>query len=212
MTRKIFWEDPYLTDLDTPITSVNGNEVTVEQTIFFAMSGGQESDRGTIAGKAVHKARKEGKEMIYTLENDHGLKTGDAVRITIDWDRRYKLMRLHFAAELVLELFYQKLESIQKIGAHIAEDKARIDFVWEENISCVLPDICQDALKLIESNMEITSAFSDEDAEKRYWKVNGFARVPCGGTHLKRTGEVGHITLKRKNIGRGKERVDIFLN
>ena len=111
MIRKIFWENPYLTDLDTLITSVNGNDVTVEQTIFFAMSGGQESDRGTIDGKAVHKARKGGREIIYTLENDHGLKVGDAVHISIDWDRRYKLMRLHFAAEMVLELFYRKLET-----------------------------------------------------------------------------------------------------
>ena len=43
MTRKIFWEDPYRTALDTTITSVQGPEVTVAATIFFAFSGGQES-------------------------------------------------------------------------------------------------------------------------------------------------------------------------
>jgi Ser-tRNA(Ala) deacylase AlaX len=41
--------------------------------------------------------------------------------------------------------------------------------------------------------------------------VPGFARVPCGGTHLKRTGEVGAVTLKRRNVGKGKERVEIGL-
>ena len=45
----------------------------------------------------------------------------------------------------------------------------------------------------------------------RSWEVEGFARVPCGGTHLKRTGEVGTIALKRKNVGGGKERVEITL-
>ena len=46
-TEKVFWEDPYLTELKTRITSVNGNDVTVDQTIFYAFSGGQESDEGT---------------------------------------------------------------------------------------------------------------------------------------------------------------------
>ncbi|HOG04600.1 MAG TPA: alanyl-tRNA editing protein, partial [Accumulibacter sp.] len=39
-----------------------------------------------------------------------------------------------------------------------------------------------------------------------------FARVPCGGTHVRRTGEIGSIRLKRNNIGRGKERVEILLD
>ena len=64
---------------------------------------------------------------------------------------------------------------------------------------------------LVGADTAITSAFSDEAAEQRYWEVPGFARVPCGGTHLQRTGEVGEIQLKRKNPGRGKERIEIRL-
>ena len=51
----------------------------------------------------------------------------------------------------------------------------------------------------------------DEQDEQRCWEVEGFARVPCGGTHLRRTGEVGVIDLKRKNIGHGKERIEIYV-
>ena len=51
--------------------------------------------------------------------------------------------------------------------------------------------------------------FSDEANQGRYWEIEGFARVPCGGTHLKRTGEIGPVTLKRVNIGKGKERIEI---
>jgi Ser-tRNA(Ala) deacylase AlaX len=58
--------------------------------------------------------------------------------------------------------------------------------------------------------MEIISAYADESSQKRYWEVPGFARIPCGGTHLKRTGEVGNIMLKRKNIGKGKERIEVY--
>jgi len=134
MTFKLFWQDPYLTRLDTQVTRVDGNDVTVAETIFYAFSGGQESDHGTIAGKPVLKARKEGKEIFYTLEEGHGLEVGEAVTMTIDWERRYRLMRLHFAAELVLELAYQNLKGIEKIGAHISTDKARVDFRWAEKI------------------------------------------------------------------------------
>jgi len=211
MTRKIFWEDPYLTQIETRIASVKENDVTVEQTIFYAFSGGQEGDHGTIGNIRVLEARKEGKEIVYTLENSHRLKPGDPVRMAIDWERRYKLMRLHFAAEIVLELVYQKLGSIRKIGAHIAQDKARIDFEWGENISTLFPAIQKEALGIIEANQEIISAFADEEKEERYWEIKGFARVPCGGTHLKRTGEIGEIELKRKNPGKGKERIEIYV-
>ncbi len=211
MTKKIFWDDPYLTQIETYVTGVQGDDITVEQTVFFAFSGGQESDHGTIGNSNVLRARAEGKEIIYTLEQGHGLKKGDPVSIKINWERRYQLMRFHFAAEIVLELMYRNLESIKKIGAHIAQDKARIDFEWGGNISDILPAIQKEASSIIEANREILSAFSNEETEERYWEVTGFARVPCGGTHLKRTGEVGAFELKRKNPGKGKERVEIYL-
>jgi Ser-tRNA(Ala) deacylase AlaX len=212
MTRKVFWEDPYLTQLETRVTSVNENDITVEETIFYALAGGQESDHGTIGNRRVLQARKEGKEIVYTLENGHSLKPGDRIRMAIDWERRYRLMRLHFAAEIVLELVYQHLRSVKKIGAHIAQDKARIDFEWGENISRMFPAIQEEARRIVEANQEIVSAFSDEDAEERYWEIMDFARVPCGGTHLRRTGEIGEIELKRKNPGKGKERIEIYVS
>lgn len=212
MTLKRFWQNPYLTQLDTRIATVDGQHVTVDETIFYAFSGGQESDTGTIDGVAVIEARKDSKEIIYTLKDGHGFRAGDPVTMVIDWERRYRLMRLHFAAEIILELTYQHLPGIEKIGAHIAEDKSRIDYVWGENISNTFFTLQARAQALIKANHPITSAFSDEASEKRYWEITGFARVPCGGTHLKATGEVGEISLKRRNIGKGKERIEIYID
>jgi Ser-tRNA(Ala) deacylase AlaX len=211
MTIKVFWDDPYLTQLETRIASVRGNDVTVEQTIYYAFSGGQESDHGTIGNRRVLQARKENKEIIYTLEDDHGFNPGDPVSIQIDWERRYKLMRLHFAAEIVLELVYRKLKTVEKIGAHIAQDKARIDFEWDENISTLLNDIQQEANAIVDADQNVISAFSDEENEKRYWKIHEFSQVPCGGTHIRKTGEIGEIELKRNNRGKGKERIEIYV-
>ena len=209
MTKKLFWDDPYRTRLDTMVSTVDGGEITLAETIFFAFSGGQESDRGTIGGRPVLKARKQGQGIVYRLDEDHGLTTGEPVTVAIDWDRRHRLMRLHFAAELVLELAYRALEPIEKIGAHIAEDKARIDFLWPDPITPHLPGLAEAANGIVAEDRPIESAFSDVEAQKRYWKIDGFARVPCGGTHLKSTGEVGSIALKRNNIGKGKERIEI---
>ncbi len=211
MTKKTFWDEPYQHTHDTTVTSVVGDDVTLDSTIFFAMSGGQESDHGTIGDSRVVAARKEGLEIIYTLASDHGLTVGQHVRIEIDWARRNRLMRLHFAAELVLELLVRELACVDKVGAHIAPHKARVDFAWSCNIAPLLPRISTAANSIIASDLEIRTGFDDRVAERRFWEVQGFARVPCGGTHVRRTSEVGAIRLRRENIGRGKERVEIFL-
>jgi len=212
MTKKVFWSDPYSTSHDATVASVSGADVTLDSTIFFAFSGGQESDQGTIGGVPVLSAKKDGTNIIYTLRQEHGLSLGQKVTIEIDWARRYRLMRLHFAAELVLELFYKELEGVEKVGAHIARDKARIDFAWPQSIAPLLPKLADDANRIISSNLDIRTGFVDEANERRYWEIEGFSRVPCGGTHVRRTGEIGPIRLKRNNIGKGKERVEIFLS
>lgn len=209
--EKTFWKDPYLVELSAVITGVDRDEVTLDRTIFYAASGGQESDTGTIGGHKVLDAEKRGKEIFYTLEGPHGLKTLDAVIMKIDWPRRYKLMRLHFAAEIVLELTNQLFGRPAKTGANISEGKARLDFMWEGRISDIFPVLLEHAARIIDANLPITSAYSDPAQERRYWEIDGFAKVPCGGTHLRRTGEVGRIRLKRDNIGKCRERMEIYL-
>jgi Ser-tRNA(Ala) deacylase AlaX len=210
--RKTFWENPYLTEIDGKVTSVNGNIITLDQTIAFAFSGGQQSDSGTIGGFQILEARKDEKEILYTIEQNHDLKLNQKVEVKIDWIKRYRLMRLHFAAELVLELVYQNHNRPEKIGANITSEKARVDFFWKGNISEIFPELIMKMNSIINSNLKIISDFDDEVNERRYWLIEGFARVPCGGTHLKKTGEVGLISLKRNNLGGGKERIEIYLN
>jgi Ser-tRNA(Ala) deacylase AlaX len=211
MTKKMFWKNPYKTHHETELTAVSDEGITLEETIFYAFSGGQESDSGSIGGFPVIDAYKSGKEIFYSLPENHALSVGDRVTVEIDWDRRYRLMRLHFAAEVVLELISRDLVGSKKIGAHISAEKARIDFAWPQSISEILPGIKKQAERIIDADSKIISEFSDEEAERRYWQVEGFAKVGCGGTHLKHTGEVGEILLRRKNIGKGKERVEIYL-
>ena len=212
MVRKIFWLDAYRTAHKTRIAAVDNQRVRLEETIFFAFSGGQESDAGTVAGHPVLTAEKDGQDILYTLPPDHGLRAGDEVDVRIDWDRRYRLMRLHFAAEMVLQIVYKLRPGIERIGAHISADKARVDFALDGSIAALFPRIEAEVAALLAANLPIVTAFADEAAQRRYWEVDGFARMPCGGTHPRTTAEVGAITLKRRNTGKGKERIEITLS
>lgn len=209
--RKIFWEDPYKTELITTITGINKNVLTLKETIVYAFSGGQQSDDGTINDFKIVKAQKSGKEIYYTIEEGHNLRINDHVLLKIDWDKRYKIMKLHFAAEIVLELVNQLCNRPQKIGANITSEKSRIDFIWPNNIAEIFPVLEKKAAGLIQADKIIISAFSDEAEEIRYWHIDNFGQVACGGTHLRKTGEIGSIRLKRVRQGKNKERIEIYL-
>jgi len=210
--KKLFWEDPYLIEISARATSVNKNVVTLNQTIVYAFSGGQASDSGTINEYKIIEAKKFGKEILYTIDPFHNLKVNDEVIVKIDWDRRYKIMKLHFAAEIILELVYQNFNRPEKIGANITEEKARMDFKWEGNISKIFPFLEKKTKEIIESNLDIISQFSDEENETRYWEIESFGKVDCGGTHIRKTGEIGDFILKRgKSLGNNKERIEIYL-
>jgi alanyl-tRNA synthetase len=129
----------------------------------------------------------------------------------IDWEKRYKIMKLHFAAEIILELVNQNFNRPEKIGANITHEKSRIDFIWENSIAAMFPILEVKAKELIDANFPIESAFSDPENEIRYWHIDGFAKVRCGGTHIRSTGEIGALRLKRDRQGKNKERIEIYL-
>jgi Ser-tRNA(Ala) deacylase AlaX len=190
---------------------VNQNVVLFEKTIAYSFSGGQESDKAFINDIIpIIDSKLDGALIYYTLPDDHNLLVGQTVKMTIDWPRRYKLMRLHFAAELILEIVTRKF-NFEKVGAHISEHKSRIDFISSEKITDHLPQIIEEYNKIVESDLPIITRYSDENNQRRFWKIEGFAEVPCGGTHVKSTAEVGCVTLKREHPGKPIERIEIRL-
>jgi len=208
--RKIFWDNPYQTNLETRVISVDKNHVLFEETIVFSFSGGQESDHAYVNGFPIVDSIIAGNLIYYVLPEGHNLKPGDVVMMKIDWPRRYRLMRLHFAAELILELVTQALK-LEKIGAHIAESKARIDFFCDKNISFLFENMLSNYNKIIQQDLKIKTGYSDIQNQRRFWEIEGFSKVACGGTHVKSTSEVGFVALKRINVGGGKERIEIKL-
>ena len=215
VTLKLFWENPYRTECNATITSMNGKKIKVDQTIFFAFSGGQESDHGTIGGINVVEAVKQGdKENIidieYTLEQEPPFSVGAEVEIKIDSIRRQKLMKLHSAVHIVYYLFTEKYGQQKIIGSNIAADKARIDVEYDKPLQDLLPELESAVNTFLAENHPIIRK-QDEQKSDLWWWVCEQWNMPCGGTHPRTTGEIGILKLKRKNIGKGKERIEIFL-
>lgn len=211
MLRKLFWEDPYLTHCNAIITSVNNDVVQVDQTVAYAFNGGQESDYGTIGGYEILEAKKNGKNIDYTLKN-HNLKVNDNVTVSIDASRRYNLMKNHFCGDLVLQIIMKKYPNINRIGAHVSDSKVRIDFNLDTNISNYFDWIYDELNDIIKADLPITTGYINTLEQVRFWQIPGYDKTPCGGTHIKSTKELGTVTLKRKNIGGGKERIEMILS
>lgn len=227
--KKVFWVDPYLTKIKTKVLNILENEVVFEETIGYSESGGQESDKVTVNGIPVLSSRMDKKApffIYYTLPDGHGFSVGDTILMEIDWLRRNKLMRLHFTCELVLilmnrlfngtqtgiELKPEEIDTvIRKKGAHMAETGARVDFECSTNISEYFPAILSEYNKIIAADLPIEKGFLNEAEEIRYWRLPSIAMVPCGGTHVRSTGEIGGIDLKRDRANKGVERIRITL-
>ncbi|MFO7872801.1 MAG: alanyl-tRNA editing protein [Candidatus Undinarchaeales archaeon] len=208
--KKLFWEDPYKKKCKAKVEKVDGKKIILDQSIFFAFSGGQASDKGTIGGIPVLSAEKED-PITYTLELEPGFKEGDMVKVKINWKHRYKLMKLHSAAHIVYEIFKETAGSKKIIGSNVSVKKARIDFEMDENVNEYLPEIEKKTKKIIQNDLKIETYEDENEKGKRWWEISGKWKMPCGGTHVKSTSEIGEIELKRKNIGAGKERIEIYL-
>ena len=214
-TTKLFWNDPYLTQCSAVITTINGNKVKVNQTIFYALSGGQHSDEGTIGNIKVLDAVKLGdKENIidieYTLEQEPSFKVGDTVTIKINPERRAKLQRLHSAIHIVYYFVEQLLGKVTTVGSDVSPDKAKIEIAYDQPITSSLPEIEQKTNQFLTQDHPIITKFDEMKPELRWW-ICGEWKMPCGGTHVRSTAEIGQIRLKRENKGKGKERIDIYL-
>ena len=136
-------------------------------------------------------------------------------------------MRLHFACELILvlmnryfgkkkpgeEILPEEIDhlGIEKVGAHMSEDKARIDFVLSENIENHFPMLLSEFKAIIDSDSPIETGYTNCEKRHRYWRIKGLATIPCGGTHVKSTSEVGYVNLRRKRANKGVERIYITL-
>jgi alanyl-tRNA synthetase len=212
--KNLYFDDPYVREFSTRVAAVDGNMVELEDTYFFPQSGGQTGDTGTIGGERVVNVVAEGGRILHVMESVASLHVGDSVKCSIDWDRRYRKMRLHSASHIV----YYLMREVFGEGCGIAssglldENKERSDYLFSVPLDkAKLKEVEDRANALIAEGHDIKAYRDPADPALLTWELGPW-KMNCCGTHPKNTREIGRIKLTRgKKPGKGRERIEISL-
>lgn len=225
----LFRDDFYLSTCEATVTAVHEDGgIELDQTCFYATSGGQPGDTGFLERADGSKIQlgitKHGQDksiIIHVpLEEQTSPATGEKVVLHVDWERRHKLMRMHTACHLLSVICQWPVT-----GAAVGEDESRIDFDMSETID--KDDVTAKLMELVNANHPVFLQWiTDEQLladpgivkSKNVRPPIGLGRVslvcigensaidsqPCGGTHVSKTQEVGEIHIA-KIEKKGKE-------
>jgi Ser-tRNA(Ala) deacylase AlaX len=188
--------------------------VVLDQTCFYPRGGGQAADTGEIGGiRVVGVEKDDSSDIFHILERDAPFRTGEKVHGTIDWPRRHRIMRLHSAAHIVYYVMQQFFgEECKPASSGLLDDqKERTDYWFTDKPDLEkLKRVEEEANRIISEGRAIAT-WSDEE-ERRFWKMDPFPVMACGGTHVKNSQEIGRIRVDRgKKPGKGKERIEVSL-
>lgn len=235
MTEELFRSDSYLQNCDAVVTGAElrhdgGYGVVLDRTVFYPEGGGQPGDVGTLTLAdgtvlSVIDTKKGDAGIVHCLAS--GVEppvAGTAVIAAIEWDRRHKLMRMHSALHLLCSVVDGDVT-----GGQIGPEKSRLDFN--------LPDtsIDKEALgkalnAIVEADKPMGARWITEDelaaqpdlvrtmsvapptgsGRVRLMEIADTDLQPCGGTHVRSTGEIGALRVgKIENKGRQNRRINI---
>ena len=230
---KLFEENAYLKEFKAKIININIEEKTIEldNTAFYARSGGQPGDIGQIIVEnqniEVEDTIKKENKIINIINKIENLDKGTEIIGKINWEKRYKHMKMHSALHLMCSVI-----PLGVTGGQIGYEKSRLDFndpekeinkeEIEEKINSLVKDDYEITSEIIDSKIldeqpELVRTMSVKppqiDGKIRLIKIGNVDLQPCGGTHVKSTAEIGSIKIgKIENKGRMNRRVNILLN
>ena len=226
----IFLNDSYVKEFQAPIQLVEGDKVITTDSCFYAQSGGQPGDKGLmeINGEKfnVINTLKHEKGIAHVLDQPCSASAGEVVGI-IDWDHRYRLMRMHTSMHLLCAALPYYVT-----GGSIGLEKSRIDFdlgeeTFEfETLNTIINEFIQHAHPI--SYQWITNEELDQQPELvrtlsvkpprtndkiRLVKIGTIDLQPCGGTHVANTSEIGEFQfIKYESKGKMNKRVQFTLD
>ena len=233
MSEELFRQDSYIKSCEAKVVAVADGGIELDRTVFYPAGGGQPGDSGIMRTQygselsVIDTLKDENGTIIHVLAEDVSTMpgVGDTITLELDWDRRFKHMRMHTTLHLLCALVDGSIT-----GAQVGADKSRVDF----NISAS-PDkekLGQDLNHLIEENHPVSiSSISDAELDAnpdlvrslsvspprgsgsvRIINVDGVDLQPCGGTHVATTGEIGKVRIgKIENKGKQNRRINIHL-
>ncbi|HEY3223486.1 MAG TPA: alanyl-tRNA editing protein [Pseudolabrys sp.] len=235
-TDCLFREDSYLKSCEARVVAVTEQGgIVLDRTVFYATSGGQPGDAGGLTME--NGARIPIETAVYTdaakseiahvpAANAPALKAGDRVTAAIDWDRRYARMRMHTALHLLSAVLPYAVT-----GGSVGDSESRLDFDIPE-AGLDKDAITAKVAEMIASNAPVTSRWiTDAELEAnpglvktmsvkppmgsgrvRLIEIAGLDLQPCGGTHVRATGEIGDVRVTQiEKKGKQNRRVRLAL-
>ncbi len=216
-----FYENPYLKEFETEVLNFFKNEdgffYTFYDTIFYPEGGGQECDRGFIGDVEVSYVFEKDGEVWHKVDGEIG---GDVVKMTIDWERRYSLMKNHTAQHLISAIFENDY-GVKTLSAHMGEDYFTVELSTDEISQKIIEDVEIKAFKYISKSFPVKKYVLDyKEAKKlplrkegdfegkvRVVEIEGIDYSLCKGLHVNNLSEIGLIF----NFKRDKVRKNIRL-
>jgi misacylated tRNA(Ala) deacylase len=231
-TKQLYLYDSYKKEFEAKIQNVNGNQVSLDQTAFHPLTGGVAHDTGYIAkGNTKHRVlrveiNRETKEITHVLDDASGLSSGDTVKGVLDWERRYRLMRLHTAAHLIAAIMYRDYNALIT-GGQVDCEQAKLDFnlpktdreIFEDAVAKANSEVGKGtALKIyflertealkVPGIVKLAERMPPQVKELRIVEIPSIDVQADGGPHVNNTREIGEISLvKIENKGKTQRRL-----
>jgi alanyl-tRNA synthetase len=185
--------------------------VRLTQTVFHPQGGGQRADAGTIGGRPVLDVRHAADgEVDHVVASFDGLKVGDAVGIEVDPARRRLHARLHSAGHLIADAGTMVAPQLVAKAGHHWPGEARVEFEGAVDDIPAFTAALSDKLDALVAGDGPLALVGDPQTSRAV-KICG-APVPCGGTHVERLGEIGHISIRKVQKKDGSLRVGYGIN
>ncbi len=216
-TAQLYLDNSYEKEMDAEVLEVvpegrNRYRLLLDQTVFYPMGGGQPTDQGKLDEMGVYQTLTKDGEIWHCVETQSEAKSGMNVHGVIDWNRRYKNMRVHSAGHVVDFAMYQLGYSPKPLyptkGDHGKKPYIIYTGILEKDIREKLEEKSNE---LVEKNLKFTTSFvSLTELEKqaiylqpglpsnkplRMLTLEGVGSVADGGTQVKMTFEIGHISI-----------------
>ena len=222
MTDELFKDDSYVSEFEAEVTAVKGDWIALGGTAFYPGGGGQVCDTGMIGGFKVTEVKYEGDEIVHKVPG-HKLNVGDKIWCSVDWDRRYDLMKGHTAEHLLFNSLHRQDPELSIVKIFISPENKFVivnhDITWDK-----IADAMAFANKVISENHGVSRFMmnrDDPDIEKIRVKLERIEEeeisvveiedvdlAACCGIHVMETEEIGAIFVDKK-LSAGKEGVEI---
>lgn len=218
MTEEIFRKDAYTFNFEAEVVRTDGDSVILDSTAFYPGGGGQVCDTGMLREFAVKEVTRKGDDIVHIVPG-HNFRKGEKIWASVDWERRYDLMKGHTAEHLLFGSLKRFAPEIGIVKIFIAPESKYVvidrDVEWD-----AVREAVDFANKAIRDNLTVRRVIMDRndpemasvrvDLEKvksneiSVTEIGDVDAAACSGIHVMETEEIGAILVDRK-VSAGKD-------